>query len=250
MANQKFFKLGVQGIDLSEDELHMSNESVLSAQNAEVVLDVEKGGEMALSKRGGLTALGVSLGTSVFEIIPILIIEEIASAATETLRGFSVTFNDGWFDELGFSVVDTASIDEVTPNDADYHTAVSPSGELDNVIYQLDPASFVGAATAGTLRIRARYRDNSGTLGQELVVIVLGSGGTPTVMDSQVGPSPLVTGAGLTSSFQTFEFDIFDYGYAGASFDWTAITISVILDGTVTTNDIEVSWLELELTHA
>ena len=54
------YKLGQSGVNLVKDPLHMADDEVTQAQNAEIVQDQNTGGEGALSKRGGLAALNGS----------------------------------------------------------------------------------------------------------------------------------------------------------------------------------------------
>lgn len=51
------FKLGQGGVNLVKDSLHLSDDELTQAQNAEIQSDVNTGGEGALAKRGGLAVL-------------------------------------------------------------------------------------------------------------------------------------------------------------------------------------------------
>lgn len=54
------FKFGQGGVNLTKDPLHLSDDELMSAQNAEVVLDGTNGGDGSISKRGGLAVLNSS----------------------------------------------------------------------------------------------------------------------------------------------------------------------------------------------
>lgn len=69
------YKFGQSGVNLVKDPLHLSDDEVTQAQNAEIQSDVNTGGDGALSKRGGLSTLtGSALSGSILGIfgIPIL----------------------------------------------------------------------------------------------------------------------------------------------------------------------------------
>jgi len=58
-------KLGIGGVNLTKSGYYPDDTTVLDAQNAERVLDIEKGGEATLSKRGGYVSLGAELGAAI-----------------------------------------------------------------------------------------------------------------------------------------------------------------------------------------
>lgn len=60
MPKLDIYKLGQGGVQLTKDPLHLADEEVTQAQNAEIVQDVTTGGEGALTKRGGLAVLNSS----------------------------------------------------------------------------------------------------------------------------------------------------------------------------------------------
>ncbi len=51
------YKLGTGGVQLTKGEHHLADNELLKSQNAELILDTEKGGEGTLSKRAGYTNL-------------------------------------------------------------------------------------------------------------------------------------------------------------------------------------------------
>jgi hypothetical protein len=51
------YHLGVGGVQLTKGDKHLADNELLRSQNAELILDTEKGGEGTLSKRAGYTNL-------------------------------------------------------------------------------------------------------------------------------------------------------------------------------------------------
>lgn len=71
------YQLGTGGVNLSKGPMQMGDNEVLSAQNAELVQDVEKGGEGSLSKRGGYLPVNAAvLANPVVEMAEIRFIDE------------------------------------------------------------------------------------------------------------------------------------------------------------------------------
>ncbi len=251
-------KLGAGGVDLVRSKYAPDDATVVEAQNAELVFDKALSGRNSLRKRSGLVSNGAAFSGGVFGMFEIKFADgadltpDVPPGGTETHYGSTVTYNDGWDDELGQHVVNCQSIDEVgAANDADYITSSTPAGELNNLNIQTDVLTGSGVLTAATVRIRAKFTDLGGAQGQELTVIVSDNGVSPvTILDTQVGPNPLVTGAGLTTAFQTFELDVFDYGYASAPLTGNVLNLGFVFDGMFTTNPIVISWIEVELTFA
>lgn len=63
------YKLGMGGVNLTKDPLHLSDDELTQSQNAEIVPDAGVGGDGALSKRGGLAALTTTLSGSVLGMV-------------------------------------------------------------------------------------------------------------------------------------------------------------------------------------
>lgn len=75
MGKLNVFKLGTGGINLVKDPLHLSDDEVAQAQNAEIQSDVNVGGEGALTKRGGLAVLNsAALAGAVYGMVGIPIL--------------------------------------------------------------------------------------------------------------------------------------------------------------------------------
>lgn len=74
---ETFSKLGTAGVILTEEEYASSSGSLENAQNAELVLDEEKGGDPSLSKRGGVVPLGDAFGGGIVEMHELRFISEL-----------------------------------------------------------------------------------------------------------------------------------------------------------------------------
>lgn len=74
---EKVYELGTGGVNLIHTEIGSPTTEVLSAQNTEVVMDVELGGRRVLKKRDGITPLGSALAASVAELVSIRFITSL-----------------------------------------------------------------------------------------------------------------------------------------------------------------------------
>lgn len=81
------YKPGVGGVQLTKGEHHLADNELLKSQNAELILDTEKGGEGTLSKRAGYPNLfTTSLGGQIRGMAEIRFIELApVNRATKTL---------------------------------------------------------------------------------------------------------------------------------------------------------------------
>jgi len=72
-----YAKIGGAGVVLVENEYFPAEGALDSAQNAELRLDTEQGGEPSLAKRGGYTSLGSALAGSIAEMVEIRFIDSV-----------------------------------------------------------------------------------------------------------------------------------------------------------------------------
>lgn len=59
------YKFGTGGVQLTKGEKHLADTEVVKAQNAELVIDTERGGEGTIGKRGGLITLTAVLSGNI-----------------------------------------------------------------------------------------------------------------------------------------------------------------------------------------
>lgn len=69
MGKINIYNLGGEGNNLVKNPLQLGDNELTQSQNAELIPDADKGGEGALSKRGGLAALTTALAGSVTGIV-------------------------------------------------------------------------------------------------------------------------------------------------------------------------------------
>lgn len=63
MGKINIYDFGGGGVNLVKNPLQLADNELTQGQNAELIPDADKGGEGALSKRGGLAALTSALGS-------------------------------------------------------------------------------------------------------------------------------------------------------------------------------------------
>lgn len=232
-----YTKLGLSGVDVVRNKYVPNDQTVISAQNAELVLDKVLGGRTSLRKRGGLSSQ-TTFGAAIGGMFEIRFIDEVAPAAGGGGFGYPGTIftgGSGWHDwddpfltpsnQLNISDFSTG-----TPDDATYiYTDVL--GDR-SVGYTMDPVDN-SQTTGHILRIRARV--DSGTWGLR-ASITDGSSNVIVTKDFV-----------LTGAFQTFE-TVF------TSLEMTAIIAGMTgfqsyIDFTSTgagAGRIEVSWVQWE----
>ena len=77
------YKFGTGGVQLTKGEKHLADNEVLRSQNAELVIDIEKGGEGTLSKRGGYPYLNsVAISGSVIGMAEVRFIAGLTPSST------------------------------------------------------------------------------------------------------------------------------------------------------------------------
>jgi len=229
-----YTKLGLGGVDLVRGKYYPNDQTVLGAQNAEMVLDKALGGRASLRKRGGLIDHGTAFGGGIFDMSEVRIIDEVISGVTEIMRPVSDFSNTNFTPTPLY-----AQLDEVTPSDSDFITASNPSNVA---IVGMTLVSFTGVATLGTLRIRFRKTG-----------VLAGSGQIQVLDGATVIASKTIPEADWPASFTTFEWNIFtdfNVNYDSHSFNWSDVQvyfsgIPAGIGGTV-----DCSWIELELSHA
>jgi hypothetical protein len=69
MPNFTNYNFGGGGVNIVKDPLQLSDSELTQAQNAELIPDASRGGEGALAKRGGLSALTSALAGSILGIV-------------------------------------------------------------------------------------------------------------------------------------------------------------------------------------
>lgn len=72
-----YSNLGTAGVILVDQEYAPTDGSLDTAQNAEMVLDAEKGGDPSLRKRGGYLTLGAVFGSGLTEMVQIRFIASV-----------------------------------------------------------------------------------------------------------------------------------------------------------------------------
>lgn len=200
------YKLGLGGVNLAKGPLHVGDHELLRAQNAELVIDIEEGGEGTLSKRGGLVSLGDPLAGRIIEAAEIRFIDEadliVAVPVTQTLHpvseiaqtagsGVTISLTGG---ASTFAVVDDAS-------DASYYSIDGGiSGEVGRVETGFTSSyTPLSSYSSAILRIRARTSTSAP--------------GSGCVFRLRNGVSSLQTWNNgleftLTGAFQTFDLTI------------------------------------------
>jgi hypothetical protein len=249
------YQLGLGGINIVKQSLQPADDELLQSQNAEVKLDTELGGIATLSKRDGLADLGDTLGSSIAEMAEVRFINEddLGGGATETFRPISDVENsgdDGWTTAPLFS-----KLDEVTPDDLDFVTTFAQSAILSNFfVLGLTTVVNTSAATAGTCKIRIKITDNGGGMASVPAGDTLFSFSLRTSAPLTLGTANILRSQ-VSSTFATLTFDLAsDMGYSGSSFDWSILETSLNCPGsaflTPGIDTVEVSWIEITLTHS
>ena len=134
------YKFGTGGVQLTKGEKHLADTEVLRSQNAELVIDVEKGGEGTLSKRGGYPYLNtIALSGSVVGMAEVRFIAGLTPSSSPLTSTPSSTTNGP--NESGITGTLTGG--------ATYHAVLADVSDANYAELQLGPSGTSWDATFG-----------------------------------------------------------------------------------------------------
>lgn len=116
------YQFGLGGVNLSKEPLHLGDDEATQLQNAELIPDVNRGGQGSLSKRGGLATFTTAMAGSVLGIIGL----PLKTTFTRTLYASLGTFDsDKWAkttNGTSWTSITTPSLATNTPSSTNYTT--------------------------------------------------------------------------------------------------------------------------------
>lgn len=238
-----YAKLGAKGVNLVKAKYTPDDQTVLSCQNAELVLDRAFGGRASLRKRAGYTDSGGAFASGIFEMFEIKFIEGADLTPDSGGGGFAwpgtiITGGNSWHDyDDPFTTPDDASVLHEnfsgTPDDGTYIFSDAGAGDV-SVGYRIETVDQT-ENTGHLFRVRALRA--SGTLDLR---VRLGSAVDPDVVTKDFT---------LTGSFVTSEQSL-----TSGEMD-SLIAAALLSDGQIYVEfeaigsgggEIQVSWFQWE----
>jgi len=206
------YKLGTGGVNLTKGSLHLADTEVERAQNAEVVMDNEEGGQAFLAKRGGYVTLNdTPLDAAIVEMVEVKFIDGVEATNPFVLDPAS-DVDDTPVDNgaaVSSLVGGTDYFAVMADTDDDTYFQVETPGDngadyTDGPIIQLETTTDPNVLTGHKVVIRALVSHSHANFGFEFR---LGTLANPSIVVKQLfgaGTPPVV--AGVLTDYE-FELD-------------------------------------------